>query len=97
MSKRTINLSKLDKIIYGLRNNKKLFKLTAVDKFIGRSELDVSDDGKKTYLLRKLEYADFILLERVIFTEEAELDDYIFMYLFDKGNYLEDFKTQITK
>jgi hypothetical protein len=101
MSKETINLSKVDYIANYLSNNKIPFKIILLEKIKGRGINDTVFPFKKflkrEYFLRRLEYANYIVLEQIVFIKDKELDDFIISKEYEKGKEPIKWTTKIYK
>jgi len=95
-NKNTINRSAVDATIQVLKNLKIPYKLTILGKVIGLgSNNEVFEEDikgilhptNKYYEIKKLEYKDVVILEKIIRNNDYDIDDYIMSYEF-KINYV---------
>lgn len=97
--KRTVLLSRLDRMAMDLKNKKIDPKITILGKVKGRGHNDFIPEREdyKNYTLRKLEHSDFIILEQLVQVKDKELDDYVISKRFKKGEEPMNWKFKINK
>jgi len=69
------------------------YKVTELGRILG---LGLNDDYReeKDYPIRKLEYRDTILLEKMMRNSDCDMDDYIISYEFVKGHEPKNWKIE---
>ena len=97
--KKTVLLSKLDRIAMGLKDKKVDPRITIIGRVKGRGINDfiLQREDYKTHTIRKLEYNDCIILEQFVQVKDKELDDYIISKKFKKGEEPLNWKYKIIK
>ena len=77
--KQTQILSRVDAVVALLKERRVHHKLTLLNRVEGRgaNDLDAIKERYRTYLIRKLEFGEIVILEQLIRTRDNELDDYI--------------------
>lgn len=98
-NKYTLNLSRVDVISHYLREKKCEFTIKNLDKIDGRgiNDLIPYKEQKRVYSIRKLQYLDKVLLERMIRTKDIEIDDYFISQEFDEDKLPKDWITIMHK
>ena len=103
--KNTINRSKIDNTIEILKNLKIPYKLTVLGSVIGLGVNDITfeEDIKNMlhkangcYNIRRLEYKDVVVLEKMIRNVESDMDDYIVSFEFKIGNESKEWELEET-
>lgn len=93
----TINLSKLDSVKEILDELKVPYKLTILGEVDGRGLNDDSFMGTANedvmYKLRRLEYNDNVVLEKMVQDADCDSDDYVVSEKFKLSNEPKDWKT----
>ncbi len=101
--KNTVNMSNIDGTILTLKKLGVPYKVTILSKVKG---LGLNDDifeedikgilhpGIRYYDIRKLEYKDTIILEKMLRDNDCDFDDVIVSYEFKKGQEPKDWKTE---
>lgn len=102
-NKNTINRSAVDATIQVLENlgtSYKVTKLGAVtglglnDEIFEEDMKEILHSEQRYYEIRKLEYKDVIILEKMIRNKDCDVDDYILSYEFKKGCEPKDWKIE---
>ena len=93
-NKNTIKISEIDIIINLLQELNTPYKLTILGKVKG---LGLNDTGDVYYEIRKLEYKDIVILERMERSKDCDADDVIVSYVFEKDKEPENWKIEIIK
>ncbi len=102
--KYTINLSQINAIVDVLQDVGMDFTLANITSVLGRGVNDEewvdTADGEpelkgKIYLIRKLEYANYIIVEQMQKTHDCDCNDTLVSIKFDKDKFPEDFKYEI--
>lgn len=99
MLKKTVLLTKLDKIALELKNKKANPQISIIGKVKGRGVNDFVPQREefKTYSLRRLQHHDYVILEQFVQVKDKELDDYIISKKFKKGEEPPNWKYKIIK
>lgn len=97
--KKTLSLSKLDKIALDLKNQKINPQIFIIGKIKGRGINDFIPQREefRTYAIRRLEHKDYVVLEQFIIVKDKDLDDYIISKKFKKGEEPENWKFRLVK
>ena len=102
-NKNTINKSTVDATIKLLKELKIPYKVKILGQVMG---LGLNDDiwgedikeeihcDHKYYDIRRLEYRDVVILEKMIRNKDCDIDDYIMSYEFKKGLEPKDWKVE---
>jgi len=92
--KNTVSASEINKTIELLKELKIEYKLTILGKVEGYG---LNDDYKddSTYEIRKLEYKDKVILERMVREEDCDSNDYIISKKFDKKKVPKKWKIEV--
>lgn len=95
LSKKTLLLTRVDKILKDLKKIKQPYKLSLLGTVKGIGVNDIDSDH--VYLIRRLEYGDIVILERFIRSKDKELDDFIISKTFSKDSVPKTWKFKIKK
>lgn len=96
--KQTINLSKIDKIVENLRQEQIPYIISLLGKVEGKGLNDILENEEwRVYQLRRLDYDNKIMLERIIQTNDIELDDFIISKVFYKDECPDEWYYKIIK
>jgi hypothetical protein len=97
--KQTIILSRVDAIVALLKQNRVPHKLTLLSRVEGRGadDLYVEKERYRTYMVRKLEFQENIVLEQLVRTKDIELDDYIISKQFCKEYVPKNWHVKVVK
>ena len=60
ITKKTVNLSKIDMLVRELKRKRKEHSLIVLDKVLGRGINDIDDN--QNYLVRRLEFDNYVIL-----------------------------------
>lgn len=83
--KQTVNLSRIDRIVQILKNEGNKYTLSILGKVEGQGLNDILQNEEwRVYIIRRLDYEDKVILERIIQNNDMELDDFILSYRFYK-------------
>jgi hypothetical protein len=92
-NKNTLNISEVEKTIELLKELNINYILTDIGEVQGYGLNDYSKKDK--HKIRRLEYKDKIILEKIIRTEECDLDDIIVSEKFDKNKVPKKWKIEV--
>jgi len=97
-TKKTINLSKIDDIVFLLIEDNIFHKTSIIEKVVGQGINDLVAGGKRIeYRLRRLDYEDIIILECITQSYDMSLDDYILSHKFTKNTIPKEWSYKIGK
>jgi len=88
-------MSAVDGTISVLKNLGTPYKVTELGRVAGCGLNDDYREGDD-YPIRKLEYRDVVILEKMLRNPDCDIDDYIMSYEFVKGQEPEDWKIEET-
>lgn len=98
-TKNTIQLSVVNDLIERLKKDSIPYRVTMLGKVQGNGLNDLSrtTEEYKTYVLRRLDYEDKIILEQIIQSTDMQLDDFVFSHLFNKKEIPKSWKYKVKK
>ena len=94
-NKRTLVLSNVDSLVKDLKRRRKEYNLVLLDRVKGYGINDV--DNYRHYLIRRLEYENWVVLERYIKFKDKQFDDFIIAKTFVKERTPKKWATLIRK
>lgn len=94
-NKDTINVSEIDSTIRVLETLNEPYKLIILGEVMGLGLNDTLGHGQEEYPIRKLEFRDKVVLERMDRTEDCDADDYLVSFMFDKNKVPKKWKLEI--
>jgi len=92
-NKNTVNRSSIDTIISTLKRLNESYTVTVLGRVKG---FGLNDDEGKTYMIRKLEYQDTVVLEQMLRTSDCDMDDSIISVEFNKSKEPKDWSIEAT-
>ena len=95
ITKKTVNLSKIDIIVTELKRKRKEHSLVVLDKVKGRGINDIDDNNH--YLVRRLEFDNYVILEQFIQIKDTDIDDFIVSRVFAVDQEPKSWKAKVVK
>lgn len=80
ITKKTVNLSKIDLLVRELKRKRKEHSLIVLDKVKGLGINDIDDNHH--YLVRRLEFDNYVILEQFIQIKDTDIDDFLVSRVF---------------
>lgn len=85
--KKTINLSNFDEVLKILKESGRKYAISLLGKVRGQGINDIIlNDEWRTYVIKKLEYDDIVIFERIYQYNDITLNDYIVSFTFSYKN-----------
>ena len=93
-NKNTICISNIDGIVEVLEEAGATYKMTTLGRVAGWG-LNDTFENRKDYPIRKLEYGDKVILERMLRSHDCDVDDVITSFKFDKKDAPQNWEIEV--